>query len=201
MQFDFDALSAAERYKLLTATVVPRPLAWVTTRSADGISNAAPYSFFNVMGSEPPLVALGILAHDGKRLKDTAANIEATGVFVVNLVDETCADAMNATSADLPDKVSELDVNRLATIECDRVNVPRIVLSSVSFECELFQSLAVSERQRVILGRVLAMHVADELVTDVERLHIDLKRHAPIGRMGGSNLYCRTHDRFRMERP
>ena len=107
MLFDMETLEAQSRYKILTATVTPRPIAWVTTLSEDGVINAAPYSFFNVLGHEPPTLALGLLA--GKdRFKDTATNILATGEFVVNLVSEANADAMNVTCIDAPPDIDEL---------------------------------------------------------------------------------------------
>ena len=201
MLFDFQTLSAGERYKILTATVAPRPIAWVTTRSLAGIVNAAPYSFFNVMGSDPPMVALGILAHETKSLKDTALNIEQTGAFVVNLVNEMCAPQMNQTASDLPLGVSEVSLAQLETHDCLHTGLPRIATSPVSLECTLFQSIATSPRQRVILGLVVAAYIHDDLVMDVERMHIDIERHQPVGRMGGSSLYSRTHDRFVMHRP
>ena len=107
MLFDMEALEAQNRYKILAATVTPRPIAWVTTLSESGVVNAAPYSFFNAMGHEPPTVAIGLLAGSG-RFKDTAANILETGEFVVNLVAETNAEAMNVTCIDAPPDVDEL---------------------------------------------------------------------------------------------
>src|SRR4051812_38968386 len=107
MLFDMETLEAQNRYKILTATVTPRPIAWVTTRSEDGIVNAAPYSFFNVLGHEPPTLAIGMLADPG-RFKDPATNILATGEFVVNLVSEANAAAMNVPCIDAPAEVDEL---------------------------------------------------------------------------------------------
>lgn len=201
MEFSLDALPAKDRYKLLTSLVVPRPIAWVMTRSMNGRLNAAPFSFFNVMGHDPAVVALGILAHPVKALKDTARNIEATGEFVINLVDEASADAMNATAADLPAGQSELDLIAAALADSTRVDVPRIASSPASLECRLLQTVAVSEKQWVILGSVLAVHVADELVLDAARCHVDIARHAPIGRMGGAGIYARSTDRFELARP
>ncbi|MFN5719966.1 MAG: flavin reductase family protein, partial [Bradyrhizobium sp.] len=116
MFFDMGQLAADIRYKILTATVTPRPIAWVTTRSADGVVNAAPFSFFNVLGHEPPTVALGLLRHPEKGLKDTAENILATGEFVAHLVPRGMADAMNATCVDAPREVDELALAGLRTV-------------------------------------------------------------------------------------
>lgn len=201
MEFPFDALTAKDRYKLLTSLVVPRPIAWVTTRALDGSLNAAPFSFFNVMGHDPAVVALGILAHPVKALKDTARNIETTGEFVINLVDEALAPDMNATATDLPAGQSELDLTTVALADSTRVSVPRIASSPASLECRLLQTVPLSEKQWVILGSVLAVHVADALVLDAGRCHLDLARHAPIGRMGGAGIYARSTERFELARP
>src|SRR5262245_18857127 len=107
MLFDMETLEAQNRYKILTATVTPRPIAWVTTLSEKGVINAAPYSFFNAMGHEPPVVAIGMLSGPG-RFKDTATNVLETGEFVVNLVSERNAQAMNVTCIDAPPEIDEL---------------------------------------------------------------------------------------------
>lgn len=201
MKFSFDTLSVKDRYKLLTSLVVPRPIAWVSTCSIDGQINVAPFSFFNIMGHDPAIVALGIMAHPDKPLKDTARNIEATGEFVVNLVDEALAPAMNATAADLPFGVCEIDLERMRTAPSSHVNVPRICASPAALECRQFHSVPMPGKQRIILGEVLAVQVADALVIDHQRCHIDLNRHAPIARMGGAGIYCRSTDRFELDRP
>ncbi len=115
MEFDFETLPVADRYKIMTSTIVPRPIAWVTTLSKDGIRNAAPISFFNGMGKDPPVLALGIQPNDGS-LKDTARNILDTHEFVVNLVPESAAQAMNITSIDAPPDVDELALANIATV-------------------------------------------------------------------------------------
>jgi hypothetical protein len=127
MEFDFRALPKAGRYKILGSCVTPRPIAWVTTLSADGVLNAAPFSFFNVLGDDPPTVALGLLAHAEGRLKDTAANIRATGEFVINLVDEAHGEAMNLTCIDAPSDVDEAQLAGLEIAPSARVAPPRIL--------------------------------------------------------------------------
>jgi flavin reductase (DIM6/NTAB) family NADH-FMN oxidoreductase RutF len=194
MLFDMESLPAQDRYKILTATVTPRPIAWVTTVSEDGVVNAAPYSFFNVMGHEPPTIALGVLGGAG-RLKDTAANILASGEFVVNLVSEANADAMNVTCID------ELALAGLTAEPSRFIAPPRIAESPVSFECRALTSLVTGPRQTIVIGRVLCAHVGDAFIENAERCYIDTKALRLIARMHGSGEYARSTDLFRLERP
>jgi len=200
MLFDMEALEAQNRYKILTATVTPRPIAWVTTLSEGGVINAAPYSFFNAMGHEPPTVAIGMLAGPG-RFKDTATNILETGEFVVNLVSEATAEAMNVTCIDAPADVDELALARLTPAASQKVRPPRISESPVSFECRVLGSLVTGPRQTVVIGRVVCAHIDDAFVQDRERCHIDTPALRLIGRMHGSGWYARTSDLFQMDRP
>jgi len=135
MRYDLSAVPEPIAYKLLAATIIPRPIAWVVTQDAEGRLNAAPFSFFNVMGSAPPTVALGILADPARGLKDTAQAILDTGKFVVNLVPERLVQAMNLTSIDALRGVNELELAGLATLPSDSVAPPRIAESPVAFEC------------------------------------------------------------------
>ncbi|MBR0752864.1 flavin reductase family protein [Bradyrhizobium jicamae] len=200
MLFDMETLEAANRYKILTATVTPRPIAWVTTLSEDGIVNAAPYSFFNVLGHEPPTLALGLLAGAG-RFKDTATNILATGEFVVNLVSEANAEAMNVTCIDAPPEIDELALAGLTAAPSHAVRPPRIAESPVSFECKILSSLVTGPRQTIVIGRIVRAHVADAVVLDGARCHIDTPALKLIGRMHGSGWYARSSDLFQMDRP
>jgi flavin reductase (DIM6/NTAB) family NADH-FMN oxidoreductase RutF len=200
MLFDMESLPAQDRYKILTATVTPRPIAWVTTVSESGIVNAAPYSFFNVMGHEPPTIALGVLASPG-RLKDTAANILASGEFVVNLVSEANAEAMNVTCIDAPPEVDELALAGLTAAPSRFITPPRIAESPVSFECRALTSLVTGPRQTIVIGRVLCAHIGDAFVENAERCYIDTKGLRLIARMHGSGEYARSTDLFRLERP
>jgi flavin reductase (DIM6/NTAB) family NADH-FMN oxidoreductase RutF len=195
-----ETLEAANRYKILTATVTPRPIAWVTTLSEDGIVNAAPYSFFNVLGHEPPTLALGLLAGQG-RFKDTATNILATGEFVVNLVSEKNAEAMNVTCIDAPPEIDELALAGLTAAPSHAVRPPRIAESPVSFECKILSSLVTGPRQTIVIGRIVRAHVTDAVVLDGARCHIDTPALKLIGRMHGSGWYARSSDLFQMDRP
>jgi flavin reductase (DIM6/NTAB) family NADH-FMN oxidoreductase RutF len=200
MLFDMETLPPQDRYKILTASVVPRPIAWVTTKSRAGIVNAAPFSFFNAMGSDPPTVVLGIMPRDG-RLKDTAANIQETAEFVVNLVSEANAQAMNVTCIDSPPEIDELQLAKLTPVPSRSVAPPRIGESPVSFECRLLASLVTGPLQSLVVGRVVCAHVDDAFVLDAKRCHLDTTAMQLIGRMHGSGVYARTSDRFEMQRP
>jgi flavin reductase (DIM6/NTAB) family NADH-FMN oxidoreductase RutF len=200
MLFDMETLPAQDRYKVLTATVTPRPIAWVTTLSESGVVNAAPFSFFNVMGHEPPTVALGVLAGTG-RLKDTAANILASGEFVVNLVSEANAEAMNVTCIDAPPEVDELALAGLTAQPSRCIAPPRILESPVAFECRVLTSLVTGPRQTIVIGRVVCAHVHNAFVQDAARCYIDTKALRLIARMHGSGGYARSTDLFQLERP
>lgn len=198
--FDMETLESASRYKILTATVTPRPIAWVTTTSENGVVNAAPYSFFNVLGHEPPIVALGLLAGSG-RFKDTATNILATGEFVVNLVSEANAAAMNVTCIDAPPEINELELAGLTALPSHKVRPPRIAESPVAFECKVLTSMVTGPRQTAVIGRVLCAHIDSSAVQDRERCHIDTQALRLIGRMHGNGWYARSSDLFQMDRP
>jgi len=200
MLFDMETLEAQNRYKILASTVTPRPIAWVTTRSEDGVVNAAPYSFFNALGHEPPTLALGLLAGKG-RFKDTATNILATGEFVVNLVSERNAEAMNVTCIDAPPDIDELELAGLTPAPSHAVRPPRIAESPVSFECRVLTSLVTGPRQTIVIGRILRAHIDDAVVQDKARCYIDTQALRLIGRMHGSGWYARCTDLFQMDRP
>lgn len=201
MHFDLDAIDGATAYKLMTATVTPRPIAWVTTLDDAGGVNAAPYSFFNVMGHTPPTLVLGLLRDARRGFKDTAAHILARQEFVVNLVPERLAEAMNLTSMDAPRGVSELEAAGLTAAASQRIAVPQIAESPVSFECAAHSTVVTGPEQAIVIGRILAIRIADEALIDAERGHVDTPRLGLIGRMHGSGWYTRTGDTFQMKRP
>jgi flavin reductase (DIM6/NTAB) family NADH-FMN oxidoreductase RutF len=200
MLFDMETLEAQNRYKILASTVTPRPIAWVTTLSEDGVVNAAPYSFFNALGHEPPTLALGLLAGKG-RFKDTATNILASGEFVVNLVSEKNAEAMNVTCIDAPPDIDELELAGLTAAPSHAVRPPRIAESPVSFECRVLTSLVTGPHQTIVIGRILRAHIDDAVVQDKARCYIDTQALRLIGRMHGSGWYARCTDLFQMDRP
>lgn len=199
MRYDLDQVPEPIAYKLLAATVIPRPIAWVVTKGAQGV-NAAPYSFFNVMGSAPPTIALGLMAAPDRGFKDTALNILETGEFVVNLVPERLVQAMNLTSADAPHGVDELALAGLATLPSQHIAPPRIADSPVAFECRALSSVVTGPCQTVVIGRVLAVHIEDRYLKNSERAHIDTDALDLVARSFGSE-YIRSHDRFELPRP
>lgn len=201
MYFDFSALPAQTQYNLLTATVTPRPIAWVTTRSNDGVVNAAPYSFFNVMGHQPPTVALGMMRHPSGSLKDTATNILENGEFVVNLVPESMVAQMNQTCADYPAAVDELKQAGLESVPAHHVQPPLIRGCPVSLECVSIASVITGPLQTVVIGRVVAAHIDDAVVLDPEQGFVDTPKLGLISRMHGGGWYARSTDLFQLARP
>lgn len=201
MQFDFGQMNATECFEFLTGTVVPRPIALITTVSPGGVPNAAPYSFFNIMGIDPPVVAVGVLPAPDGRLKDTSSNILATGEFVVNLVSEDLAERMNTTCIDAPPSVDEAQLAQLETVPSIKVRPSRIVPSPVGFECVLHTSVTLGAGQLIVIGRILHAHVADVFVLDPRRHVFDTPGLRLIGSMHGAKWYSKTSDCFEMERP
>jgi flavin reductase (DIM6/NTAB) family NADH-FMN oxidoreductase RutF len=200
MLFDFAELPPRERYKLLVSTITPRPIAWIVSQSAAGRLNAAPFSFFNAFAGNPPVVGIGVGSHEPGRPKDTRANILETKQFVVNLVSEQVAEAMNITAIEFPREVEELKQAGLTTAPSLHVKPPRIAESPVAFECELLQIVELGSDSGLVLGKVLAMHVRDEFVLDERKHYIDTPNLKLIGRMHGTGWYARTSDLFEMPR-
>jgi flavin reductase (DIM6/NTAB) family NADH-FMN oxidoreductase RutF len=198
MRFDLAELSAADRYKLLGCLIVPRPIALVTTQSPEGRVNAAPFSFFNVFAEEPPLVVLGFGISPTGGTKDTTVNIRETGAFVVNLVDEPIAGAMNLCAIDFPPEISEIEVAGLELSPSREVAPPRIAQAPVNLECRRYVTLEVARERYLVIGEILVVHVRDGLI-DPATLRVDRDAYAPIGRLFGGG-YVRTHDRFEMPR-
>ena len=195
MHIDPAQTSPADTYKLLTNLVVPRPIAWVTSRNPAGVINLAPFSFFNAVGSKPPCVVLGLGRNPAGLPKDTENNIKSSGEFVVNLVTEDLFTAMNISAADFPPEESELDAAQVHTEPSVLLQTPRVAEAQVSLECRLHSMQPLGENTLVI-GEVVMFHVEDRLVGP--RFHIH--DFAPIGRLGSPSVYCRTTDRFDVPR-
>src|SRR6476620_7995811 len=168
MQFDFDQMAPVERYKLLLATVLPRPIAWITTKDPSGAIHAAPFSFFNVFGSDPATVGGGIGSKGPGEPKDTRANIRANEQFVVNLVPLSLAQEMRITSIAFPRGVEEAREAKLSLAPSERIEVPRIAQAPVSMECTLMQEVRLGSFS-LVLGQILLVHVKDEAVIDRAR--------------------------------
>jgi flavin reductase (DIM6/NTAB) family NADH-FMN oxidoreductase RutF len=193
-------------YKLLTGVVVPRPIAFVSTLSCDGIPNLAPFSYFTVCSANPPCVLFSPSSRgaDGAE-KDTLVNARETGEFVINIVSEHFAAQMNATSAEFPPEIDEFTVSGLQSIPSEMVKPGRVAESSVHMECKVRQIIAVSEEAgggTIVIGEVLLFHLSEEILADPEHdmFKIDPSRLHAIGRMGGPT-YVRTQDRFDLDRP
>ena len=188
-------------YKLMIGAIVPRPIAFVSTISPNGIRNLAPFSFFTGISANPPVICFCpmIRGSDGGR-KDTLRNIEAVKEFVVNIVSEEFAEQMNACSAEFPPDVDEFEVSGLTPVASDLVRPPRVKESHINMECRLVQIVDVSTRPlggSLVIGAVLRFHVDDSLFDNYK---IDPDKLQAIGRMGGPT-YTRTTDRFDMIRP
>lgn len=196
--FDFEEMSPQDRYKILTGTIVPRPIALVTTVDRSGRVNAAPISFFNCVSSNPALLVLGIAKRSDGSLSDTARNIADTGVFVVNVVSRAILQAMNICAIPFPAGVDELAKASLTAVASDRIAAPRIAQSPAAFECRQTTTLSVSASREIILGEVVMAHVRGGLIND--RLHTDQAGLDAVGRMGGST-YAYTGDLFDLETP
>lgn len=200
MRFDLQEVGPQNAYKLLAATVMPRPIAWVVTQDGAGRVNAAPFSFFNVMGASPPTVVLGVMPDPVKGLKDTARIILDTGEFVINLVPERLVHQMNQTAIDAPAGVEELALAGLGVTASDRVAPPRITASPVAFECKLTTHLETGPNQMLLVAEVLVVHLDDDCVLDAERAYIDTPKLDLVARSYGSD-YVRSQDVFQLARP
>ncbi|MBC8134579.1 MAG: flavin reductase family protein [Fibrella sp.] len=202
-EFDIATLNPGEPYKILSSLVVPRPIAWVVTQDIEtGTVNVAPFSFFNLVGSDPPTIALGVspVKRSGES-KDTGRNLSEVGTgFVVHLVDEAHAEAMNRTASELPAHESEAQAADLALAETVKVSpVPRIATAPAALECRVAEIARVGNN-RIVLGEVVYVHLSDAL-WDAEKKYVRTEDARLIGRMHGGGWYVRTSDRFSMDRP
>ncbi|MFV3333244.1 flavin reductase family protein [Pseudomonas sp. NY15437] len=201
MQLDFTQLPKAEAYRWLASTVTPRPIAWVTTLSADGTSNLAPFSFFQVVSDSPPTLLVNTSVREDGSLKDTLHNVRETGELVIQLVSAAQAEQMNATAAWLPRGVSEIEHAGIATLPSERVAPPRVAGAPVAFECQLAEIMpypADNPASMLIFARVLLAHIDDAVMQDAR--HVDPAKLDLVGRLGGTQ-YSYTRDTFSMIRP
>jgi flavin reductase (DIM6/NTAB) family NADH-FMN oxidoreductase RutF len=194
-QFDMRTLGARERYNLITGTVVPRPIALITSVTEAGVVNAAPFSAFNMFGSNPPTVAFAPGVHSLRplRFEDTTAIVLATKQFVVNMVTEELAGPMTIAGAEFPVDESEIDAVGVTLLPSLRVKPPRIAESPINLECELAKIVDVG-RNLVLFGEVIEMHIRDDLI-DLDRMYVHYDRLNLIARMlEGSGIYSKTRD-------
>ncbi|SDH11939.1 NADH-FMN oxidoreductase RutF, flavin reductase (DIM6/NTAB) family [Bradyrhizobium sp. Rc2d] len=198
MSLSFRDLAPRDRYKLLCGVVVPRPIAFVTTMDENSSLNAAPFSFFNVFSEDPPLIVLGLQHHPDGRFKDTTRNIHRTGEFVLHMVDEALAKAMNDCAVDFPSGESEVAAVGLTTEASAEVKVPRLAAAPFALECRRQVSLAFGPGRELLVGEVLHLHAREGLL-DPARMYVDMATYQPIGRLFG-NLYSTQRDMFAMDR-
>ena len=199
MELDPNVIGGVATYKLLIGCVVPRPIAWVSTVDSAGIRNLAPFSFFMGVCGDPPTVAFSSGPREGGR-KDTVRNAEASGEFVVNVVDDAHAEAMNASSGEYAPDVDEFAIAGLASAPGVRVKAPRVATAPISLECRVSQIVRVGNGPHsVVFGEIVYMHVRGDLY-DAATGRIDVAALRPVGRLAG-HMYSRTHDLFEMKRP
>ena len=188
MRIDFAEIDKRLKYKIMTAGIIPRPPALITTVDADGVPNAAPYSFFNGLSDEPPLVGVGIARRDTGPKKDTGRNIEETGEFVAHIVDQGIFEGMLVTAAETDPGVNELALAGLETVASTHVKPPRIAAAPVAFECRRYVTVQCGSARDIVLGEVLAAHVRDDL-WDGGKEYIRWGDDLPVGRLFGT-LYA-----------
>jgi flavin reductase (DIM6/NTAB) family NADH-FMN oxidoreductase RutF len=198
--FNLSALPLEDSYKLLASVILPRPIAWVVSRDADGILNAAPFSFFNIVSSDPPLIAISFSKAPDRETKDTLANIHTRREFVVNMVPEELAEAMNTTATNAPRGTDETRLAGLELSPSTAVDIPRIAASPVALECTLLETLNFGGASTLCLARIVYVHVRTDAFEDVSRLHINPEKMRLIGRMHGGGGYTTTRDLFNIER-
>lgn len=196
MNFEMETASHRQVYNLLIGLIAPRPIAWITSMDPDGMLNAAPFSAFNYLCTDPPVVGIGVTNRpDGDFVpKDTARNIRRTGEFVINIVTEDLIQQMNITATDFPSEVNELEMAGLTTAPSAAVKVPRIAEAHAALECREFTTMEIG-RSRIILARVVSMYVEDQYV-DPSGPYIRSEDLHAVGRMNGLGNYVRTRDAF-----
>ncbi len=196
MKFNMEETPHRQVYNLLIGLVAPRPIAWITSMNDEGTLNAAPFSAYNYLCTDPPIVGIGVTNRPGREAvpKDTARNIRRTGEFVINVVTEDLLEKMNICATDFPAGINELEMAGLTTAASSIVKVPRIAEAHAALECKEFTSMEIG-RSRIILGRVVAMYVEDRFV-DPAGPYIKADELHAIGRMNGLGNYVHTSDSF-----
>ncbi len=196
MEFDPEKIPARAVYNLLIGLVAPRPIALVTSMDEEGRMNAAPFSSYNYLCTDPPVVGIGVMNRPGEHFvpKDTARNIRRTGEFVVNVVTEDLLRHMNVCATDFPADVDELEMAGLETAASTHVKVPRIAQAHAALECKEFQTIEIG-RSRIVMGRVVGFYIEDQYVDPAGPYVLAEELHA-MGRMNGLGSYVRTRDAF-----
>lgn len=198
LDVDPNDIERRDRYKLICGLVVPRPIALVTTVSDDGVVNAAPFSFFNVFSEEPPVAILGLNSNADGSTKDTTRNIRENGEYVIHLVSDELAEAMNICSVNFPADISEIDKAGFTLKPSRTVAPPTIVEAPVALETRLMSIIPVSPTRNVVLGEIVRFKARPEIV-DPASLYVDIHKYRPLARLFG-NLYARLGEVFELKR-
>lgn len=202
MEFNVETMPWKSVYKLIIGAVVPRPIGWISTLDPEGNRNLAPFSFFNGVNGNPPHVLFcPMIRGTDVSQKDSFNNVRASGEFVANVVTEELAEAMNITATEFPAGVDEFEAAGLTAAPSHAVRAPRVAESPVNFECQVAHIVELGQEPgggSVVIGRVLHIHVADEVLFNGDK--IDVERLRPIGRLAGSS-YCKVRDLFELKRP
>jgi len=196
---DPQAVPVSIAYQILTSAVVPRPIGFISSLSPEGVANLAPFSFFNAVCGEPPMIIFS--AANRHPLKDTLSNVQATREFVVNIVSEDIAEAMNLTAGDYASDINEFEISGLTPVASDIVRPPRVLESPVNMECCVHDIVKVSDKPMgcsIVIGEVIRFHVRDSIID--KDMFIDPDKLKPVARLGGPS-YSRIRDRFDMIRP
>lgn len=200
LSIDPASISERDNYKFLIGSIIPRPIAFVTTKSKEGVINGAPFSYFNIVSSNPPMISLSIQRASGKR-KDTARNIIESKEFVVHIVDEQNVKKINKTAASLPPNQSEIDLASLTTVESVKIAVPGVKEAKIRMECLLEHSLELGGLDTpgcdLIIGKIVQFHIESDIY---ENGRIDPKGLAAVSRLAG-NYYAKIGEIFEIERP
>lgn len=200
MQISVKDTDSGVLYKLLTGLVIPRPIGWISTVDENGINNLAPFSFFNVVGEDPPHVMFSTV-RTGDKNKDTLNNVLANKQFVVNLVTEDVVEQMNTTSNAVENAVDEFQLANLTPISCELIKPKRVAEAKAHFECEMVHHYFLEDHKNggacVVIGKVLMMHIADEIL--LENYRINLDKYQPVARLAGSN-YSKLGETFSIKR-
>lgn len=200
MQISVKDTDSGILYKLLTGLVIPRPIGWISTVDENGINNLAPFSFFNVVGEDPPHVMFSTV-RTGDKNKDTLNNVLANKQFVVNLVTEDVVEQMNTTSNAVENTVDEFQLANLTPISCELIKPKRVAEAKAHFECEMVHHYFLEDHKNggacIVIGKVLMMHISDEIL--LENYRINLEKYQPVARLAGSN-YSKLGETFSIKR-
>lgn len=194
MEFELARLPALERYKLIIGLVIPRPIGWVSTWNENGVANCAPFSFFNAISEDPPLCILSFNRRSDGAIKHTLKNIRRTGEYVVNLADESTANAMHISSYEIPETESEFAKTGLTPVPATMVKHPRIGEAAASLECKVERRIEFGPERELVIGEILLIH-AREGIVDPATKRISEEHYRPVGRLF-ANRYCTTRQRF-----